>query len=67
MVQMWVRSCVMKLVDVSYSFLLFRLDNCLIVTLPQFFIVALMGMCQQAHGQVLRFGGTKYIFKGGKI
>ena len=28
------------------------------------FIVALMGTYQQTHGQVLRFGGTEYIFRG---
>jgi len=31
------------------------------------FIVALMGMYQQARGQVSVFGGTKYIFRGKKF
>jgi len=34
------------------------------VTLLQFFIIALMGMYQQARGQVVGFGGTKYICMG---
>ena len=44
------------------SFALLRLDNCLIVTLPQFFIVALMGTYQQARGQVSGVWGDKLHF-----
>jgi len=58
-------SCVITLLTFPIlCFLLSRLDNCLIMTLSQFFIVALMGMFQQARGQVLGFGGKKYIFRG---
>jgi len=36
------------------------------VTLPQFFIVAVMDMYQRTRGQVLVFKGEKYIL-GGKM
>jgi len=34
------------------------------VTLQQNFVIALMGMRQQARGQVLGIGVTKYSFRG---
>jgi len=62
---MWFHSCVITLTDVSYSFFsvtlfrqLFNNDTTAI------FIVALMGIYQQARGQVLGFGEDKIHFRG---
>ena len=50
------------LVDVSYSFFSVASVRQFYRDTTAVFIVALMGLCQQARGQVLRFGGTKNIF-----